>query len=173
MLLAAIASPGSRADDDAAQKATNACVDNFGYVACAHGAQSAPPRPTVGYDPCYLAQNAMRPCTPGQQPAARQPGVDGNFVGTWTLALERGPWVLEIFRNGTYKFHSEAGDGATPHQGTFSARDGHWSLQSTAGYTDGGTYVLRSPDTWVATGRLGTGTWRRQPMQAASGRQSK
>jgi hypothetical protein len=69
--------------------------------------------------------------------------------------------VWEITSNGIYEFHSEAPDGAPSHAGTFSANDGHWSLHSTDGYTDAGTYKFVPPGSWVATGRLGTGTWRR------------
>lgn len=115
------------------------------------------------YDPCYLAQNALRPCTPQQSPAAAKPaGVDPHIVGTWELAQASGIWVLEIHRDGTYRFHSEGGNGAAPNAGTFSASNGHWALRATNGYADGGTYVFQPPGTWIATGNLGTAAWRQR-----------
>jgi hypothetical protein len=123
--------------------------------------------PSVSYDPCYLAQNAMRPCVPSQSQQSKTVGVDPHIVGIWKLALENGSWVLEIRRDGTYRFHSEGQNGAQPHDGTFSASKGHWSLTAKNGYTDGGTYQLHG-DTWIATGRLGTGTWHRDATTTAS-----
>lgn len=75
--------------------------------------------------------------------------------------MNPGRWVWEIGPHGTYEFHSEAPDGAASHAGTFSAKDGRWSLQATSGYTDGGAYNFQSPGNLVATGRLGTGMWHR------------
>lgn len=125
---------------------------------------AAQPTPPQGpkYDPCYLAQNALRPCTPEQRPPAKPVGVDPNIVGTWELAQRGGTWVLEIHRDGTYKFHSEAADGVAPNAGTFSANNGRWSLSATNGYADGGTYLFQPPDTWIATGKLGTAAWRQR-----------
>jgi hypothetical protein len=112
----------------------------------------------IGYPPCMLAQNAMIPCTSGQ--AAKPVGVDPDIVGTWELPFKRGPWVLEIRRDGTYKFHSEAGDRAPPQAGKFSASNGQWSLKTT-GYADGGNYRFQAPDVWIAAGKLGAAAWRR------------
>jgi hypothetical protein len=113
----------------------------------------------IGYPPCMLAQNAMIPCGSEQGRACKPVGVDPNVVGTWELPFKGGPWVLEIRRDGTYKFHSEAGDGAPSQTGTFSANKGHWSLKATA-YADGGDYLFQAPDIWIATGRLGAAAWR-------------
>ena len=93
-------------------------------------------------------------------PGARGADVDPRTVGTWELSINPGRWVWEIGRNDTYEFHSEAADGAAPHVGTFSAHDGRWSLHATNGYTDGGTYTFQPPNSFIATGRLGTGNWR-------------
>jgi hypothetical protein len=162
--------PLSRAQDvDWAQKNADACNSALGYVACANmGRPGGRQGPAVGYDPCYLAQNAMRPCTPVQRQPSKPVGVDPNIVGTWELPLKGGPWVWEILRDGTYRFHSEARDGVAPHAGTFSASNGHWSLKATNGYTDGGTYLFQPPDTWIATGQLGTAAWRHPSLKAAS-----
>ena len=93
--------------------------------------------------------------------SAQAPKIDPHTIGTWELLINPGRWVWEIAPNGTYEFHSEAPDGTASNAGTFLANDGHWSLQSTDGYTDGGTYKFVPPGSLVATGRLGTGTWRR------------
>jgi len=121
-------------------------------------------------DPCFMKQNAMRPCTT-EAPQKTDAVVDPNVVGTWEFPMQQGPWVWEIFPNGTYVFHSEAGDDAPSHAGTFSASNGHWSLKATSGlpgYTDGGTYRTEPPNTWVPTGRLGQGTWHIRKVRHAS-----
>jgi hypothetical protein len=124
-----------------------------------------------GVDPCYLAQNAMRPCTSDQRQVSKPVGVDTNLVGTWEFSLKGGPWVWEILRDGTYKFHSEARDGAPSHAGTFSAGDGHWSLKATTGltgYTDAGVYLFQAPNIWMITGQLGGAAWLRPASMAIS-----
>jgi len=72
--------------------------------------------------------------------------------------------VWEISGDGSYKFHSEAMDGAPSHTGTFSAGDYHWSLAATTGipgYTDSGNYLYQAPNVWMATGHLGGAAWLR------------
>jgi hypothetical protein len=123
------------------------------------GGATSHPVPAV--DPCFIAQNAMRPCTP--EPV----GVDPMTVGTWTLQFKGGPWVWEIDRDGTYKFHSEAGDGVLPHEGKFAASNGRWMLKATNGYADAGTYRFQGRDTWIATGQLGTAPWHLDSVKAA------
>jgi hypothetical protein len=118
---------------------------------------------------CYLEQNALRPCNSRSAQAQKAPkiiGVDPRLVGAWTYRMPHGLWVLEVSKNGTYKFHSEAGDGAPSHMGSFGAMRGRWSLTATngnPGWVDGGAYTLKLPDTWTMTGRLGVGAWRRRP----------
>jgi hypothetical protein len=135
------------------------------------GCPPAPSHATPGLDPCYIAQNAIRPCASEQTQPPKPVGVDPNTVGTWELPLKDGPWVWEIHRDGSYRFHSEARDGAQPHAGTFSASNGHWSLKATTGYTDSGTYVIQPPDTLIATGQLGTGAWRHHALKPALSKQ--
>src|SRR5208283_3118218 len=94
--------------------------------------------------------------------------VDPNLVGTWQLPQKGGIWVLEVHRDGTYRFHSEAGEGAPPNAGTFSASNGHWSLTSSNGYTDGGDYVFQAPDIWIATGKLGIAAWRHPSKRSSA-----
>jgi hypothetical protein len=98
------------------------------------------------------------PLPPGNQPGS----VDPNLVGTWELLINPGFWVWQIGRNGTYTFQSQAADGAPSHMGTFTASNGHYTLHATnMSIDDVGTYKYQAPGTLVATGRLGTGIWRR------------
>ena len=70
--------------------------------------------------------------------------------------------MWNIAANGTYEFHSEAGDRAPSQAGTISARGGAWSIQAqNMKWTDTGTYTFQAPGTMIATGKLGTGTWHR------------
>jgi hypothetical protein len=160
---------GTIARADPIQDAEIAEAENCSNTGqCGHGQAQAAPRPTV--DPCFIAQNAMRPCTAASRQAAQPVGVDPNTVGTWQLPFKGGPWVWQIARDGTYSFHSAAGDGAPPHAGTFAANNGHWSLKATNGYSDSGTYLFQSPDTLIATGKLGTAAWRKPPPKPVTGK---
>jgi hypothetical protein len=116
-------------------------------------------------DPCYLKQNALRPCDAKPQP------LDAKVVGTWVIAVPGGVWVWEIHPDGTYKFHSEAQDGAPAHSGSFFASNGQWSLRATTGipgWADSGNYSLQASSTWITTGHLGTATWHRRSASTAS-----
>jgi TPR repeat protein len=116
-------------------------------------------------DSATTALNAVgKNLTAAELAEAQRPipvAIDADTVGTWEIQANGGKWVLDIDADGTYKFHSEAPDGVAPHVGTFSANEGHWSLQATNGYSDGGSYTFQPPDSLVMSGRLGTGTWRR------------
>lgn len=140
-------------------------IEESGVVASCTGYPGSAPAPaqgpTIGYDPCYLAQNAMRPCKSDQRDIPKPVGVDANLIGTWELPSKAGPWVLTINRDGTYRFHSEAPDKVPPHSGSFSAGGGHWSMKSSTGYSDTGLYLFQAPDIWIATGKLGAAAWRR------------
>jgi hypothetical protein len=156
---------GTAAHADPVQDANIAEAENCNNTGlCAHG--PGPATPAV--DPCYLAQNAMRPCTSGQRQPPKPVGVDPHAVGTWELTVNNARWVWEIYRNGTYKFHTEGSDVAVSHAGTFSASNGYWSLKATTGYTDSGTYLIQPPDTLIATGQLGTAAWRLYTLKPAS-----
>src|SRR5579885_807669 len=96
------------------------------------------------------------------------PKVDPAIVGTWEIMVPNSQgvarWVWEIHADGTYSFHSEGSRAAPPHSGNVTFMNGMWALQATTGlpgWTDGGTYQVSDPNTLVATGRLGTGIWRR------------
>ena len=156
---------GTAAHADSVQDANIAEAENCSNTGLCGHSSGLVIRPV---DPCYIAQNAMRPCTSEQAQSPKPVGVDPHTVGTWELPLKGGSWVWEIHRDGTYRFHSEAGDGAPPHAGTFSASNGHWSLKATTGYTDSGTYLFQAPDTLIATGQLGTAAWRHHALKPVS-----
>ena len=98
------------------------------------------------------------PLPPGEPTAT----VDPNMVGTWELFLNPGRWIWRVAPNGTYELHSEAMDNTPSNAGTFSASNGHYTLHAiTMSWDDAGTYKVQSPGVVVATGKLGTGTWKR------------
>jgi hypothetical protein len=99
--------------------------------------------------------------------------VDPKLVGTWDLqvpgAAGLSRWVWDIHENGTYDFHDEGPGGAPSHSGSLSASGGQYTLVSTTmAWNDTGTYRLEGDNTLVASGKLGTGSWRRVSPAAAS-----
>jgi len=111
--------------------------------------------------PC--ADDDIRWTSPLPLPAGIHGGqVDPAMVGTWELFINPGRWVWRVAANGTYELHSEAMDNTPSNAGTFSATNGHYTLHAiTMPWEDQGTYTLQSPTVVVATGKLGTGTWRK------------
>lgn len=88
--------------------------------------------------------------------------VDPVLVGTWIMERNPGRWVWRVTANGTYEFHSEAMDNFPSNNGTLAADRGHYTLHAISQtWDDVGTYVVQSRDVIVATGKLGTGTWKR------------
>ncbi len=96
-------------------------------------------------------------------PASILEHIDPRTVGDWALSMASGRWVWRIKADGTFEFHSEANDGAKASVGTVSSMGGRWSLRAPDGYTDGGIYSFPTADTFLATGHLGAGAWRRIP----------
>ena len=95
-------------------------------------------------------------------PGGKRGSVDPALVGLWKLNVGSGIWVWQISVNGTYTFHSEAADNTLPHDGTFTASNGKYTLHSiVSAWDDQGTYTLPSSAVIVANGKLGTGTWYR------------
>lgn len=130
-------------------------------------ARPAEQRPQLVIDPCFVALNALRPCTQAQIEQSKKPqGIDTNLVGTWEFPFKDQTWVWDIARDGTYKFEIRNKDGsnaavkAGANTGKISAGNGTWSLSTPAGYTDGGKYFFQAPDIWVVTSNLGVGAWR-------------
>jgi hypothetical protein len=88
--------------------------------------------------------------------------VDPALVGTWIMIRNPGQWVWRVAGNGTYEFHSEAPDNTPSNNGTLTANGGHYTLRAISmTWEDVGTYVVQSAGTILATGKLGTGTWKR------------
>jgi hypothetical protein len=127
----------------------------------------------LGYDPCYLAQNALRPCTSADMKALQPHGVDPNLVGVWELPLKGGAWVLTISANGAYTFRSDAHDGAPSHAGAFAASNGAWSMKAKTGhaYSGAGNYLYQAPNVFIATSTLGAVSWLRPTLAQAAMRQ--
>jgi hypothetical protein len=163
VMLAALNVSSARAQDvDYGKMNADACSNAMGVGACSGGLPSvtAPGRIIREPDPCFVAQNALRPCNSAPQAPAQPISIDPHLLGKWYMPRANGLWVFEILPNGTYRFHSEAGDGVASHTGSFSAGNRHWSMRATTGYADEGTYVLQGSDVWLTTGRQGTATWR-------------
>lgn len=98
------------------------------------------------------------PLPPGGSAGA----VDPAMVGLWRLNINSGISVWQIAANGTYTFHSEAPDKVQPHDGTFTASKGKYTLHcETMVWEDQGTYTMQGTTAMVMTGKLGTGTWYR------------
>jgi hypothetical protein len=144
-------------EDNAFQSYEDAHASICALYGCGNVSGAQAPH-IIAPDPCFVAQNAMRPCT--SEPV----GVDPNLVGTWDLPIKNGLWVLNILRNGTYNFHSEAHDGTPSHAGTFSANNGHYSLKAKTGFTDAGDYLFQPPNIWIANGQHGAAAWLRPDL---------
>lgn len=163
--------PQLRADDDCLMRCAMSGTDPITLHAnenCVRNCRASTSGGVQGprYDPCYIAQNALRPCTPEQRQAPGPAGVDRRLVGTWELSVPNAQgvarWIWEIHPNGTYDFHAEGPGAAPSHRGTFAAAKGSYALKSTtSAWDDTGTYRVTAPDTLVATGRLGTASWHR------------
>jgi len=104
----------------------------------------------------------------GSAPTMTTDAVEADAVGRWQLAIRSrhgiARWYWEIAPDGSYRFHGEGKPGAPAHAGAVGFGGGRWTLRATSGlpgYKDGGTYEFRGRDTFVVTGRLGTGVWRR------------
>ncbi len=95
-------------------------------------------------------------------PGASAATIDPNMVGTWELFINPGRWIWRVAPNGTYELHSEAMDSTPSNAGTLTASNGRYTLHAiTTTWDDAGTYKVQSPGVVVATGKLGTGTWKR------------
>ena len=125
---------------------------------------------TVTLAPCGSDDVRFRsplPLPPGGKPGS----VDPALVGRWGLNVSSGIWVWQVSANGAYTFHSEAPDNTPPHDGTFTASSGKYTLHAiNLQWDDQGTYTLQGSTAVSMTGKLGTGTWYRitkDPVYAA------
>ena len=84
--------------------------------------------------------------------------LDPALVGTWKLDWPGAAMYWVVRPDGVYRLH---GPGAASRQlGHMEAAEGRWSIQSPL-WKDQGTYKLSDRMTWVVTGQVGTGTWKR------------
>jgi len=98
------------------------------------------------------------PLPPGGKPGS----VDPALVGLWGLNVSSGIWVWQVSANGTYTFHSEAPDNTLPHDGTFTANNGKYTLHSiVSAWDDQGTYTIQGSTAVLISEKLGKGTWQR------------
>ena len=117
----------------------------------------------AGPDPCFLAQNAMRPCTSNRGEAN---GLDPHLVGTWELPFKAVPGCSRS--TSTAPTSSTAKPTTASHRaGSFSAGKGHWSLKAKTGYADFGNYLYQAPDVFIATGQRGAVAWLRPALAKA------
>jgi hypothetical protein len=101
--------------------------------------------------------------------------VDPGLVGTWEMMVPNAKgvarWVWDIHAEGSYDFHAEGPGNVPAHSGSFSAKDGQYTLQSnTLAWADSGTYQLIQGNTLQAVGRLGAGSWQRVQQDSANAR---
>jgi hypothetical protein len=84
--------------------------------------------------------------------------VDEQLVGTWKFDGVAADMFWVVRGGGDYRLH---GWGVpVPQRGRFEGSGGKWSIVA-PGWEDSGTYQVADADTWVVTGRYGTGTWKR------------
>jgi len=93
------------------------------------------------------------------QPAAGP--VDPMALGKWTMKMGASTCYWDLKGDGRYSAWCV---GAQPgaHSGTVTVGNGRWTLNATTtNWIDGGSYQFPNPDTFIVTGRLGTGAWLR------------
>lgn len=91
-------------------------------------------------------------------PRVGHAAVDAPLVGTWQLQWQGPPIYWALREDGVYRLY---GLGANPGQfGEVEAAGRKFSMKA-AFFADAGSYELRDADTWIVTGRLGPGTWKR------------
>jgi hypothetical protein len=94
--------------------------------------------------------------------------VAAELVGLWEVPVVGGRWTLDIKSSGSYAFANEGSGAATAHGGTFTARDGEWTLRSATGIEDGGRYEILDDGGLELIGNRGAVRWTRGPQAGAS-----
>lgn len=113
------------------------------------------------------AAPALSSIIPSRAGTGTGSAVDPALVGTWKLEAPGSPIYWVVRGDGVYRVH---GPGAPVRQfGRIEATKGRWSVKS-AVWADEGSYRLADAKTWVVTGRMATGTWKRiwAPVEAGS-----
>jgi hypothetical protein len=91
-------------------------------------------------------------------PNVADAAIDPELIGTWQLEYPGGSIYWALREDGVYRLY---GLGANPGQvGKLEASGGKFSMQA-AFFADAGPYELKDANTWIVTGRLGPGTWKR------------
>ena len=125
---------------------------NRSAAAAASAAASAPaPLRTAAVEPSPVKTHSL------VEPAAQ---------GSWFMKIPSPQGDSNCFwdvkSNGTY---SSWCVGAHPaaHSGTVVIADGKWAINATTmAWSDGGSYQFPNPNTFIVTGKLGTGAWLRK-----------
>jgi hypothetical protein len=92
--------------------------------------------------------------------------VDPALIGTWQLQWPGAAIYWAVREDGVYRLY---GLGANPGQlGLLEATGGKFSMKSVF-FADAGPYQLANADTWIVTGALGPGTWKRVWAPGAPG----
>ena len=100
------------------------------------------------------------PQLPTESPAASTPpSIDSALIGTWKFDGFTADMFWVVRADGSYRLHGW-GAGNQQQRGHFEGAKGQWSIHA-PNWQDAGTYTLADASTWVVTGKLGTGTWKR------------
>jgi hypothetical protein len=121
--------------------------------------------PQTAPTPPPAAPVPTRSVAPQPAVATSRPLVEPAALGQWTMKVPSlagtSTCFWDVKGNGTYSAWC-VGAQPTAHSGTVTVADGRWTLNATTmNWTDGGTYQFVNPNTFVVTGRLGTGAWLR------------
>jgi uncharacterized caspase-like protein len=93
------------------------------------------------------------------QPAAGP--VDPMAQGMWTMKVGAQTCYWDVKGTGAYSAWC-VGPQPSAHSGTVTVGNGHWTLNATTtNWIDGGSYQFPNPNTFIVSGRLGTGAWLR------------
>jgi uncharacterized caspase-like protein len=112
------------------------------------------------------APTPVRTAAAEPSPVKSRLSMDPAAMGTWYIKVPspqgQSTCYWEVKPAGTY---SSWCVGAHPaaHSGTMLIADGKWAVNATTtAWTDGGTYLIPNPNTFIVTGKLGTGAWLRK-----------
>lgn len=117
-------------------------------------ASTAQPPPAAAPAAAPAATRSVAP------PPAAGP-VDPMAQGHWTMKVGASTCYWDVKGDGKYSAWC-VGAQPSAHSGTVSVGNGRWTLNATTtNWVDGGSYQFPNPNTFIVTGRLGTGAWLR------------
>lgn len=107
------------------------------------------------------------PMTSDSKAAVAKTTVDSALVGRWAQDVPNAQgvsrWMITIKKDGTLSFTASGPLSPPPYTAVFEAEGGHWNIHAaTNGWTDQGTYKVPGDQTFIMTGKLGTGVWQKQ-----------